>query len=291
LTQIDSNTTSAVASAELTGWSGSGDYFQFREYQGYVPAAVLDVLRGNVLGAVFRGVIGPAACAEVADRFWASPAGRQRGGEAPVRYLGAYHYHKGTQVYLDECAEVAAAIEEILRPGNDPLAVFYGGLAESLDPAGITVRRAEYDGRQACRGVLRSWFGRGQFALDPHEDRGQCGVPQQADFEIQQVLQYRICAMNICLENGADGRLRIWNIQPDVDSKRRLGTEYSGSPYPVEPLESIESTWLRIGPGDIYVFNGSHVHAVEPSSGPDVRRTTLSGFLGFADDSTVVSWT
>jgi hypothetical protein len=275
----------------LSGWSGEADYFRFAEFDGFVPAAVVDVLRGRCLGAVFRAAVSARTCEEVAARFWASQRALSRGGEAPVRYLGAYHYHKATQVYLDECEEIASAIDDALAVTDDPIAMFYGGLGRTLGDQGVTVRRAEHDGRRACRGVLRSWFGRGDFALVPHEDRGQCREPGQADFEIQRVLSHCLCALNICLENGVGGRLRIWNIQPDDASKRQLGTFYSGSPYPVGALEGIDSLWLEVGQGDVYVFNGSHVHAVEPTTISGARRTTLSGLFGFIDSTTVVSWT
>lgn len=280
-----------TTSAQLTGWSGEPSYFRFAEFSGYSPGAVVDVLRGRLLGAVFRNAVPTRTCLEIADRFWASDSALSRGGEAPVRYLGAYHYHKLTRVYLDECAEVAAALDEALAVDADPLSLFYGGLGEALAGEGVTVRLAEHDGQPACRGVIRSWFGRGQFALVPHEDRGQCREANQADFEIQRVIDHNVCALNICLENGAGGRLLVWNIQPDDVSKERLGTFYSGSPYPVSALEGFDARWLEVRPGDIYVLNGSHVHAVEPSAVPGTKRTTLSGLFGFIDDATVVSWT
>lgn len=291
LTETASSALSEAAEPALTGWSGGAEYFRFAEFDGLCPAAIVDVLRGRVLGAVFRGAVTPAACEQIAARFWASPAGRSRGGQAPIRYLGAYHYHKPTCVYLNECAEIAAAFDEALAVHDDPLDAFYGGLAGVLAGQGITVRRAEHGGMLAARGVLRSWFGRGEFALVPHEDRGQCREPGQSDFEIQRVLGFCICALNICLENGAGGRLRIWNLQPDDVAKRRLGTFYSGSPYPVGALAAIDTIRLDIDQGDIYIFNGSHVHAVEPNILPGTRRTTLSGFFGFIDEATVVSWT
>jgi hypothetical protein len=291
LTETASNATSKAAHPELNGWSGGADYFKFAEFDGFSPVAVVDVLRGRQLGAVFRGAVTPPICEEVAARFWASEHALSRGGEAPVRYLGAYHYHKATAVYLKECAEVALALDDALAVAGDPLTMFYGGLARALGDEGVTVRLASHDGQPACRGVLRSWFGRGDFALVPHEDRGQCREPGQADFEIQRVLGHYLCALNICLENGAGGRLRIWNVQPDDASKRQLGTFYSGSPYPAGSLDGIDDLWLEVGQGDVYVFNGSHVHAVEPTTVPGARRTTLSGLFGFIDDTTVVSWT
>jgi hypothetical protein len=55
--------------------------------------------------------------------------------------------------------------------------------------------------------VFRSWLGERELALDPHEDRGQCEDPKQAGFGIQQTTAHQIVALNICLDNGSDGRL------------------------------------------------------------------------------------
>ncbi|MEV6766732.1 hypothetical protein AB0N16_40135 [Streptomyces sp. NPDC051105] len=284
-------TESGAVAVPLTGWSGSAEYFTFREYDTYRPEAVVDVLLGKVAGVMFRGMVDPETRKELARRFWASTHRKKRGTEAPGYYLGTYHYHKTTETYLEESEQIAPALDEVLDVPGDPTAVFYGGLAEVLAPQGIEVRRARHGDRQACRGLLRSWHGQGEYALAPHEDLAQCTEPQQADFEIQKVAGRHVAALNICLENGDGGRLAYWNIQPDELSKRRLGLHYTGSPYPLESLAGTELTWIDVNPGDVYVFNGAHVHAVEPNTDPDLRRTTLAGILGFTDDSTVVSWT
>ncbi|MDT8912016.1 hypothetical protein [Amycolatopsis sp. PS_44_ISF1] len=275
----------------VTGWSGSPDYFTVRECSGFDPRAVVDVLRGRTAGVMFRGMIDPQTCATLAGRFWDSPHRRTRGVEAPGYFLGAYHYHKTTRAYLQESAAAAEAVDAVLDGPGDPLRRFYDGLADVLAADGVDVRRARHDGAQACRGLLRSWHGQGEYALAPHDDRSQCTEPQQADFEIQRVVGHQVAALNICLENGNGGRLAYWNIQPDDASKRRLGLHHTGSPYPLESLRGIEMKWIEVNPGDVYVFNGAHVHAVEPNTDPELRRTTLAGMFGFADDSTVVSWT
>ncbi|MEV8527281.1 hypothetical protein AB0451_24505 [Streptomyces sp. NPDC052000] len=291
MTTTDSTSPLAEPAKPVTGWSGPSDYFTVREYQSFDPQAVVDVLRGRVAGAMFRGMVSPETCRTLAERFWDSPHRRKRGVEAPGYFLGAYHYHKTTQAYLRESAEVAAALDEVLDVPQNPLKHFYGGLADALAPEGVRVRLAEHDGSQACRALLRSWHGQGEYALAPHDDRSQCTEPQQADFEIQRVVDHHVVALNICLENGNGGRLAYWNIQPDDASKRTLGLHYTGSPYPLESLDGIEMKWIDVNPGDVYVFNGAHVHAVEPNTDPDLRRTTLAGIFGLADDSTVVSWT
>jgi hypothetical protein len=71
----------------------------------------------------------------------------------------------------------------------------------------------------------------------------------------------------------------------------RPEAHYPGSPCPLEHLDGIETMSFDVHPGDVYLFNGSHVHAVEPGTDPSVRNITLSGLLGFVDDRTVVSWT
>ncbi|MFF4016048.1 hypothetical protein [Streptomyces sp. NPDC001843] len=284
-------TDSTAPSRRLTGWSGDTDYFLFREYATFEPQAVLDVLHGRVAGVMFRGMVEPGTCSALAERFWASPARKTRGVEAPGHFLGAYHYHKTTKAYLDETAEVAAAFDDVLAVPDDPLTLFHEGLNRALAEEGARARLARHDGREACRGLLRSWHGRGEYALAPHDDLAQCTEPQQADFEIQKVAAYQPAALNICLENGDGGRLAYWNIRPDDSCKRALGLHYTGSPYPLDTLEGIELQWVEVHAGDVYVFNGAHVHAVEPNTDPELRRTTLAGILGFVDDQTVVSWT
>lgn len=276
--------------APVTGWFGDEAYFTFREFHDFRPEEVVDVLKGRVAGVIFRGMVSPEVCEQIASRFWANPSIKER-GSPPGHYLGTYHYHKPTARYLDESAEVAAPLADVLDVPGEPLGRFRRGLSDALAPEGAVFRLAAKDGRQACMALLRSWHGRGEFALVPHEDRSQCSEPQQADFEIQQILGYQPAALNICLENGRGGRLFYYNIQPDDESKRRLGLHYTGSPYPPGAVDGFEPLRVDIRPGDVYVFNGAHVHAVEPNVDPEARRTTLAALLGFIDDKTVVSWT
>ncbi|MCM3924225.1 hypothetical protein ND748_21460 [Frankia sp. AiPs1] len=112
-----------------------------------------------------------------------------------------------------------------------------------------------------------------------------------ADFERSGVLGRSVVAVNICLENDLAGRLVYWNIQPDTESKSRLGLTVTGSPYPLAALDGHEAKLLDVNAGDIYVFNGAHVHAVEPNADPThTPRTTLAAMVGFIDDHTVVTW-
>ncbi|SHF59426.1 2OG-Fe(II)-dependent halogenase WelO5 family protein [Streptoalloteichus hindustanus] len=275
----------------VTGWSGDTRYFRFAERDEFDPQTVKDVLDGAVAGVIFRGVIAPPVCRELAERFWASPRRRRRSSEAPSYYIGAYHYGKPTQQYLSEADETASAVDDVLAGPDDPVRHFTQALAQVLGEQGTTLRRARHGPQQAGRVLLRSWHAHGEYALEPHEDLSQCTDPRQHDFEIQRVARHRVCAVNICLENGDGGRLVYWNIQPDRETRTRLGVRHTGAPYPVDQLDGVERQWIEVGQGDLYVFNGSHIHAVEPSTEPGQRRTTAASLLGRVDRNTVVTWT
>lgn len=281
----------AVQVRRLTGQVGDAEYFTMREYDRFVPEAVLDVLYGRAALVMFRGVVPRDVCDNIVGRFWNSPHRMVRGVEAPGYYLGAYTWNKPTAQYFAESAKVNPVLRELLDVPGDPMKEFYAGLGEALARQGAVVRPGRYQGMDASLALLRSWHGVGDFALDPHDDDSQCADPQSADFERVGVLDHHVAALNICLENDREGgRLVFWNIRPDVESKRALGIEFTGSPYPMESLEGIESQWIEVNTGDIYVFNGAHVHAVEPNTGAEETRTTLAAMMGFIDDHTVITW-
>lgn len=277
----------------LTGWRGDPDYFRFVESTQFDADAVLDILYGRRLGVIFRGVIDPDASTELVRRFWESPARKRRGGEVCESlgyYVGAYHYHKPTDTYLNESAEIAGYLDTVLDVPNEPSRWFRERLDERLAVDGARLRLSAKDGRPGCPVLIRHWNAAGPFALQPHEDASQLGWPEQADFEIRHTVEHTVAAVNMCLENGDGGRLVIWNVIPDLESKQRLGLDLSGSPYPVEVLDGHEALWLEIRTGDIYVFNGSHVHGVEASLNGG-KRTTMAWNMGFCSDTDVVSWT
>ncbi len=281
----------APPSRTVTGWSGDADYFSFPEHRDFRPRLVVDVLRGRRAGVIFRGMVARDLYAELADPVLGQPgpgAAQHRGAQPPPRRVPLPQDHRALP---GRVRTRAAALDKVLDLPDDPLTAFYTGLADELAPEGGGRALARHRGRAASRGLLRSWHGDGRYALDPHEDRSQCTEPRQADFEIQRVVDDEVCALNICLENGDGGRLLVWNIQPDDASKRRLGLHHTGSPYPPRTLEGIECRRIDVHPGDVYIFNGSHVHAVEPNADPGSRRTSLAGIFGFIDDRTVVSWT
>jgi hypothetical protein len=276
---------------DVTGWQGPESYFRFIECEELQPSSIVDVLRGRHLGVIFRNVVPAITREEMVSRFFASPGRQRRGAEAPGEYLGTYHYGKTIDEYLDQTATIGSELEKALDIPSEPLRQIHQLLREKLALDGIEFRLARHRGREACVGVLRSWHGQRQFALDPHEDLGQCEDPKQAGFEIQRVAAYRVVALNICLDNGPGGRLAVWNLCPDEATRTRLGVRYTGSPYAVEWLTGIHQLWLDVRPGDIYLFNAAHVHAVEPVHDANANRVTLSGMMGFSDARTVIAWT
>lgn len=276
---------------DLSGWQGSKSYFRLVESIELRPSLIADVLCGRQLGVIFRDVVPLETRKEMTSRFLMSPGRKKRGSDAPGEYLGAYHYNKTTAEYLDQSAAVRSELEEVLDVPAEPLRELRRVIRQTLALEGIQFRSARHDGREACPGIFRSWLGEKQFALDPHEDRGQCEDLKQAGFEIQQVAAHQIVAINICLDNGSDGQLVVWNMRPDEATRIGLGVQYTGSPYAIEWLTGIDHLHLDVRPGDIYLFNAAHVHAVEPVRDVGARRVTLSGMMGFADSKTVVSWT
>jgi hypothetical protein len=286
-------TSSSTRLGTVTGWHGDQAYFTFAERTELDLDPVADVLHGRLLGVIYHDVIDPSAASEMVRRFWDSPARKRRGGEVCESlgyYVGAYHYHKPTATYLDESAEVAPYLDQILDVRGEPTRWFRDRLTQRLAAEGVEFRLARDDGRPGCPVLIRHWNAAGAFALQPHEDASQCRVPEQAGFEVQRTLRHTVAAVNMCLENGELGRLVIWNVIPDDESKSRLGLYYAGSPYPPEVVDGIDAIWLPIRPGDIYVFNGEHVHGVEASE-PGAKRTTMAWNMGFCDERTVVSWT
>jgi hypothetical protein len=251
------------------------------------PEGVVDVLRGEYLGVIYRDVIDSKITGSLLQAFWRNPATRRR-SDAPSYFLGTYHFNKSAETYLAESAAVTPDVECLTQAEGSPWLWFHDAVGDRLRRAGAGLRIAEMNGRKACPALIRSWDAEGDFALYAHEDTSQCGDPRQAGFEIQQAVDYEVCAVNMCLANGTGGRLVIWNVRPDEATRERLGIRYTGFSYPPSELIGIKELRLDVRAGDIYVFNGAYVHAVEANSGV---RASLSFFIGMLDERTVVTWT
>jgi len=80
----------------------------------------------------------------------------------------------------------------------------------------------------------------------------------------------------------------LWNRVPSAEERRNLGTEFTGGPYPLEFLGDCGHMKLSVREGDLYIFNGSLVHAVGATHG---QRATVSCLIGFRDERNIVMWT
>lgn len=183
---------------------------------------------------------------------------------------------------------MTASVESLVCADGSPWVWFNDIVRDRMRRDGVDLRVAEMNGQKACPALIRSWDAEGAFALYPHEDMSQCRDPRQTGFEIQRVTEHNVCAVNMCLANGEGGRLVIWNVRPDEATRERLGVKYTGFPYPSSGLTEFKELRLDVRAGDIYVFNGAYVHAVEVSFGV---RANLSFFIGILDEKTVVTWT
>jgi hypothetical protein len=282
-----STTRGVVPSSKVSGSVAPDRYFRFEEHCTFDPEGVIDVLRGKYLGIIYRNAIDSTASNSLLQAFWRNPATKRR-TDAPSYFLGTYHFDKSAETYLTETAAVTSSVESLTHMEGSPWVWFRDIVGDRLRGEGAELRTAEMNGMKACPALIRSWDAEGAFALYPHEDMSQCSDPRQTGFEIQRVTKYDVCAVNMCLANGAGGRLVIWNVRPDDATRERLGVKYTGFSYPPSELTGFKELYLSVRAGDIYVFNGAYVHAVEANQGV---RANLSFFMGILDEGTVVTWT
>jgi hypothetical protein len=276
------------------GMSGSHsppELFRFVEGSSHFdPRDVIRVLRGEVVGCVFRNVIPTEVCKQVALNFWNHSQLRRRGDEVPAHVLGTYHYFKTLTEYLNEAEQYREAMREIFAGCGDVFDEVMTEVASVLAEEDITMRVASHNGRAASEFVMRSWSGPGLFALEPHDDGAQLSQSQQHGFEIQRVATAPVVAFNMCFENTSGGELHYWNLVPDNILRKQLGLEDSGYPYPLKALEGIDKLTIPVHAGDVYFFNGKYIHAVGAQQDSTGSRSTISGIMGFVDPNTVLYW-
>jgi hypothetical protein len=273
----------------VSGAIGSPDYFRIVESTVFDARTMTRVVDGTLAGCIFRGVISPEICQRIAANFWKHPCLRTRNDNVPAYFLGAYHYGKATDTYLAEADLYRGVLHDLFDGCNNVFADVMGAVGAALAARGISLRPAAHEGRPSSEFVMRSWSGSGAFSLAPHEDSAQLTSRLQRGFEIQRVAGAPLVAVNMCVENPSAGELHYWNIEPDDETRARLGLEETGYPYPVDSLEGIDKVVVPIRPGDVYCFNGKLVHAVAAPDGPGYR-STISYLMGACDPETVIYW-
>lgn len=271
----------------ISGESFPTSVFRLQVSERNVPKAIDAILKRQLLGFVVKQFASKEDCDRVAVNFVNSPFSMQRSDGVPGRTVGLSVFglrpelyfknvsHSRSHVYslFEGCSHIPARLEDSLRKGL---------------PTCLSLRPAQYGDQQFLTLRANEWTGTGNMALEYHEDASQLLLPEQSCLEISRTLLP--VAVNLyCKTPTYGGQLLIANIIPDLQSKRKLGLEHTGYPYPICLLHSFSIIEVDIGQGDLVVFNGSFLHAVRMGSGGG-RRLVLNQFLGQVDDCTVVSW-
>ena len=268
----------------------SPESFHFLESDAINPKHVERVLRGEAVGCVFRNVIDAAVCRHIAENFRNHPRLRKRADDVPAYFLGTYHYRKPLTQYLSEAATFRDTMHDVFDGCDNVFERVMSSISSRLAASGVTMRVAAHNDEPASEFVMRSWSGVGQYSLEPHDDGAQLTAAQQRGFEIQRLGDSAVVAFNMCLENPGGGELHFWNLIPDDATRERLGLQETGYPYPIEVLQGIDKLVIPVRAGDVYFFNGKHIHAVAAQQDAAGFRSTISGLMGFVDPRTVIYW-
>ena len=238
--------------------------------------AVFDVLHGELAAYRIRNFVPRDVCERIVENFWTSDQKVPRYGEGmdgvEAYLIGASHYGKPTLQYLEEVRECRDAVASLYAGTISPINAFRGAIA--ADRRYLTgLRPASLHGLAAGDSKAVFWNDMGKFLLKPHDDLAQVKDPIQHDFEIQEAV--RVMALNVYAQVPPDsGQLKVWNIEPDDETREELGLTNVGFPYPAELLEEYESIVLPVETGDLCVINGNLVHAVLRGN-PDSQRSRL----------------
>ncbi|MEP0209657.1 MAG: hypothetical protein ABJ370_20215 [Paracoccaceae bacterium] len=280
---------------QITGQTKGSDQFRILESDSYDPTHLTRVLDGEILGFKVQNFVSDKDCHTIYDNFENFAGRYQRGADAPAIYAGTYHYGKDLSQYFADSEQANATLPKLFTNAANPVAKIRETLTDHLQKRSQHFRSAQWNGQDACQFVMRAWTDMGTFSLKPHDDEAQCNDSKQSGFEIQDAIaENPLCAVNICLRNGPGGLLRMWNIRPDDLTRKRLGLETTGSPYPPEMLADIAHIDIKIAPGDLYAFDGRYVHAVtqleDVAGQANASRATLAFLLAHKDRFETIQW-
>jgi hypothetical protein len=284
------------SSIMLQGTIHPDAYFQIVEREEIDWQLWIDVLRGTVAGAIFRGALEPRLCGQICQNFWQSSVLKGKGDGLPAHakaFIGASIITPPLEAYFEQVERVREDLEALFTNTGD----FYNSLIENirrqLADQGCSLRVAEHNGRQAAKCKIRSWANVGNLVLAPHDDFWLLKAPHLQEFEVSQL--DRVVGVLICVENGEGGELHYWNISPNDETREVLGFKsknagYDSFGYPLEALEDYGKITVPIRAGDVYLFDSSKVHAVGSKADDSVNRTTIAWSMAFRDPTTVLYW-
>ena len=286
----------AAAPVQVSGRRLPEAGFRVHETHGAIDVErVFDVLEGRLAAYLVRGFVPRDACARIVENFWSSSerVARLGVGDDGVEayFIGASHICKTTQQYLAEARAAERAVQQLYAGTINPAAQFRAAIA-SRGGEPVRVRPAQHDGLCAgdCKAVY--WNNPSYFLLEPHDDYAQTKDPDQHGFEVQ--VARRVMAVNIYAQVpvGA-GQLQVWNVEPDDDSRARLGLTYSGYPYPPDVLRGHASQIIHIETGDLCLLYGNLVHAVLRGDGAPAPRSRLllTCFMTQKSSHELIWWT
>ncbi|AFZ18742.1 hypothetical protein [Allocoleopsis franciscana] len=281
---------SSTPSIQLQGIVHPDSYFQIVEKNEIDWQLWIDVLRGKVAGAIFRGVVNQEIRQQICHNFWHSVSLKQKSDGLPAHakaFIGA-SLSKSLEFYSEEVERTSQDIEALFDNTGDFYLFLLDNIKKHLADRGCSLRVAEYNGRQAGKYKMRSWLNTGDFVIVPHDDSGVLKAHHLQGFEVGQI--DRVVGVLICLENGEGGDLHYWNISPNDETREALGFKSDSFGYPLEALADFDKITVPICPGDIYLFDVTKVHAVGAKTDDEVNRTTISWSMGFLDPKTVLHW-
>ncbi|WP_339367020.1 2OG-Fe(II)-dependent halogenase WelO5 family protein [Photorhabdus sp. RW14-46] len=282
---------------EIRGATLAESEFMIYETSNNISVHALSaLLDGHLAACRVRNFLPSEQSRKIIENFWCSSARTPRYGEGiegvEGYFIGASHIEKDTRQYIEEAENFRSAINEVFQDTINPIDRFIDQIVHFSSNNLRVMRPAMYHGVAAGNVKIVYWNNFGEFLLLPHDDLAQLSDPRQSDFEIQQI--NRVMAVNFYADvpqNG--GQLKVWNIQPDDQSRSALGLTYSGFPYPSELLEDHASMVINIEAGDLVLLNGNLVHAVlngNTISAPE-RRLLVTCFMGLQQNGDLIWWT
>lgn len=281
---------------KITGTSLATSGFRIHETQQTIDVeSVMAVLHGELAAYRIHNFLPPQVCTQIVHNFLESSKKVPRYGEGADGvegyFLGASHIEKTTSEYLKEVQYFEESIHNVFHHTINPLDQFRQALI-APNSQYHTVRPAYHGKFMAGNAKFVYWNNLGRYLLLPHEDYAQTKDPLQYDFEIQSAR--RIMAVNFyAVVPPHAGQLKIWNMEPDDQTRAALNLTYSGYPYPAELLNNLPSMTIPVETGEMCLINGNLLHAVlrgNPTT-QSKDRILITCFMTFNERNELIWWT